>query len=121
MPRIFGYQISSADTLYGPLTLADGEGSPTALLTFPTATISYVQLQYGITRNGSTITGLMKITCDGTNVSLIDDNSSTGAEPPPNLGIVFSASIVGPNITLSYTTTATGHNGAMTYYQKIWQ
>ena len=117
MPRVFGYQVTSADTLYGPIALADNQSSATSTgVSFSLASTQYVQLQYGLLRNGSAVTGHLLITTDGTNVTLSNDDVETAA-----LGITFSASVSGGVIYLNYTSTATGYSTAMTYYQKAWQ
>ena len=115
-PRIFGYQITTADVLYGPITLADNQSSPATAVTYPLSGNNYIQITYGLTRNGMYTTGEIYISCDGNSiVSISDDNTETA-----DLGISFDAIISGSNLIIQYTTTATGHSGTMTYYQKAW-
>lgn len=116
MPRIFGYQITTADTLFGPITLMDNESTPQTAITYTLSEINYVLITYGLVRNGIYTTGEIYISCDGGSiVSISDDNTETA-----DLGVAFDAIISGPNLILQYTTTATGQPALMTYYQKSW-
>jgi hypothetical protein len=117
MPRIFGYQITSADILKGPLTLLDNQSSPVNLITYSLTGIRYVQIQYGLVRNSQNLTGHILITTDGSSVSSIADSNAETQD----LGISFSASVSGSNLYVSYTTTSTGFDATMTYYDKSWQ
>lgn len=116
MPRIIGIDIIvSADTPVGPFTLLDAQGSPTNIITYATASYSYVQLQYGITRNGVTRTGRLMVSNNGTLVSYSDDDVDLS-----DLGITLSASISGPSLQIQYTSTATGFNAAIKFFEKKW-
>jgi hypothetical protein len=112
------YSASAAinNTLIGPVTLLDAQSSPVTAVTYALTVGKYIQLQYSIIRNGETSTGLLVLCHDGVNVSLADGpNASIG-----NLGIQFSAIISGPNILVQYTSTSTGFNAFLKYYEKKW-
>jgi hypothetical protein len=117
MPRIFGYQITpSGSALKGPLTLLDAQASPVTIISYNTAVVKYIQLHYGLVRNGTYVTGEILITTDGTIVSISNDEVETG-----NLGVVFSATMAGAILNVQYTTTPTTDNATMTYYEQAWQ
>jgi hypothetical protein len=118
MPRIFGYGITSANVLLGPVTLLDAQGSPQNLINYSVASTSFVQLQYGLSRNGVYLTGLLSVATDGgSNTSLTDSAASTALA---NFGVVFSATVISGNLWIQYTTTTTGFNTIMNYYQVAW-
>ncbi len=117
-PRIFGYQITTADILKGPLTLLDNESSPTNLINYAAGTITHVQLTYGLERNNVQLSGILTLATDGTgNVSIADESATTSLA---NFGVSFEAAIISGNIWIQYTTTSNGHNTTMTYYEKAW-
>jgi hypothetical protein len=116
MPRIFGYQITTADTLYGPIVLADNQVVPAPFTSLPASTTKYVQLQYGMIRNGQTKTGHLTIATDGTSITSITDEDTELSD----LGVSFTANIVGPNLNIDYSTTSTGFTTSISYYQKAW-
>lgn len=126
MPRIFGYQITSADVLRGPLTLSDNVAIPQNLITYDITTVNYMQLQYSLIRNGLTVSGRLLVTTDGTNVSIQNDDITTNTmdngdlETAINLGISFNASIQGSAIVIQYTSTSTGFSTIMKWYEKTW-
>jgi hypothetical protein len=127
MPRIFGYQIISSDVLKGPLTLLDNQSVPVNLITYSLASVNYVQLQYSLTRNDSTVSGrlLMIADADG-DVSIQNDDITTNIvdladnETAINLGIKFSASIQFGSLVVQYTSTANGFPAVMKWYEKSW-
>ena len=116
MPKIFGYQITSADILKGPLTLLDNQLSPISLASWPLISVNYVQLQYSLTRDNLTTTGHILITTNGSTTSISNDE----VELLDNLGVTFSSTIVGSSLNLNYTTTSTGFSATFKYYEKSW-
>lgn len=116
MPRVFGYQISPGTAiLNGPFALADNQSSPTTVISYSAASYSYIQLQYSISRNGSTRTGLLMIASDGVNVNIIDEDLQTA-----DVGIIFSVALSGGSILVKYTSTATGFGAQLKYYEQKW-
>jgi hypothetical protein len=119
MPRIYGYQIiPSASSLIGPITLLDAQASPVNLISYSTANISFVQLQYGLVRNGVYLSGLLTVATDGGSNTTISDSNATTALA--GFGVQFSAVVIAGNLWIQYTTTSTGFPTSMTYYQEAW-
>ena len=116
MPRIFGYGITQANTLFTAPTLLDSQFSPINLISWPLSSVSYVQLFYSLSRNGSTTTGKILIATDGTKATL----SNAEAETLDGMGILFFASVSGGTLYLQYTTSASGFPATFKYYEFSW-
>lgn len=127
MPRLFGYQINTADILHGPITLLDNQSIPVNLITYSLTGVNYVQLQYSLVRNNLTVSGRILIITDASgDVSIQNDDITTNTvdvndlESTLNLGIQFSASIQLGALVVQYISTATGFPATMKWYEKAW-
>ena len=101
--------------LSSPLTILDNQSSPAVLFSFP-ASESYSVLEYSIVRDGIYRVGRLLIATDGSTISTeSDDFVETGTS-----GVLFSTTVVGSNLVVSYTSTATGFNGTFKYSSRYW-
>ncbi len=116
MPRVFSYDISATgDTLYGPFTILDGQSSPATLTSFAVSGSNNIEMNYSIFRNGVNRTGIAMISSNGISSSFADINTDLS-----DIGVELSASIVGSNVVINYTSTSTGFNGAFKFFLKRW-
>lgn len=96
--------------LSAPIILNDNTTTPTALITYPVAGARISEFKFYIFRNGLVRLAHFTVVCDGTNITFGDRTYTTGAD-----GIVFSAQLSGSNVQVSYTSSALGVSGSLTY------
>lgn len=113
MPKIILYTPGS-DTLFGPLTILDGQASPITLITYPTS-VSSVHIEYTIMRNGNVQTGRLLVANNGTDATITDDNTNFSS-----LGIIFSGSVDGLGLHIMYNSSSTGFPATIKYFEKKW-
>jgi hypothetical protein len=101
--------------LSAPITMLDNMSSPTALFMFPAATFPYAVVEYSVVRDGCYRIGRFIIANDTTITSESDDYVETSAT-----GVTLTATIVGGNVVVMYTTTSTGFNGTFKYSGRTW-
>jgi hypothetical protein len=103
--------------LSGPITIVDNTTNGT-LFTYPAATYPFVVVEYSIVRNGNYRVGRIFITNDGTNPSYSEDYVSTTSAGAT--GVTISATIVGGNVEVQYTSTNLSLNGTFKYSVRRW-
>lgn len=96
------------------ITLLDNQASPVLAVAYD-KTYNFVIIEYSISRGGESRVGRLILPNNGTSVSINDDFVDTAS-----VGIVFSASIVGSNVNINYTSTSTGSNGTFKYTIRRW-
>lgn len=101
--------------LEGPLTILDNQPTPQTLITLSLSENRFAEVTYSIERNGSFRIGKLYVSTDGSIVAFSDQNTETGLSET-----VLSATVVGPNLVISYTTTFTGSNGTFKYSINSW-
>lgn len=116
MPRIFGYNVTSADILKGPLTLLDAQASFQNIASFDSGSVNFIQWQFSLSQNGETMTGRLMISSDGTTASVNVDDVIARID----LGIQFNVTMSGSTILLQYSSGSSGYNTFMKYYEKAW-
>lgn len=110
---------SYSPNMIGPLKLEDNH--PNYAQSLP---ISYnvqvtdsIALDYSLNRDKSKRMGRLSILTDGTSAQLNDEFTALG----PDLGVKFDYSLASNVITLTYTTSTTGFDAAMTYTETKWR
>lgn len=101
--------------LSASITLTNNTSSPATLFTYPASTFPYAVIEYSIVRNGDYRVGRLLVANDTTITSQSDDNIETNIT-----GVTLSSAIVGSNVVVRYTTTATGFNGTFKYSGRTW-
>ncbi len=101
-------------SLQGPVSLLDNQAVAVTAFSYP-KTISYMVIEYSISRDTDVVLGRLLVVNNGTSVSLSDDNVGVGS-----VGISLAAVINGSDIDLTYTSTNTGFNGSLKYNMRYW-
>lgn len=97
------------------ITMVDNTSSPAALFSYAATTYPFAVVEYSVVRDGDYRTGRLMVANDGTISSQTDDYVETNPT-----GVVFSTAVVGSNVIVMYTTTATGFNGTFKYSMRSW-
>jgi hypothetical protein len=110
----FGLNGLKIGVLSSALVLADNTVIPASLFTY-LSSFKFVVIEYSVDRNSFSRVGRLMIANDGAVTSISNDFVETGVT-----GASFFASIVGPNVQISYTTTSTGNAGTFKYAIRKW-
>ena len=97
------------------ITLTDNTASPTTMFTYNAASFPFAVIEFSILRNGAYEVGQILLANDtiATAQSYSFVNTAT-------TGITISSAIIGPNVAVQYTSTATGFNGTFKYEVRRW-
>lgn len=110
-----------------PLTvvLADNQASPAITISYPASLLPYATIQYTLRRDtipaaipsySQIQEGHITVITDGATANLVHDYSSNGID----IGVQFSVAVVGPNVQISYTSTAQSKQIEFRYILKGW-
>lgn len=118
-----GYEITNTSgdiTLggveYSKLATQSISDNTSAVFMTVSDTVNAVFLDYTLSRTGDGYrTGTLMIVHNGTTASVTDSGTDVN-----DVGVEFSAALVGGNIEVSYTSTASGNAGSMQYTYKYW-
>jgi hypothetical protein len=94
--------------------LADNSSGP--IFTVAWAGSEHILIDFSIVRSTARETGTMRIVTDGALAEVSSDSSYVNG----NSGVTFVATVTGPNLTLTYSTTSTGAPAAMKYIVRRW-
>lgn len=97
------------------ITIVDNTASPATLFTYNAATFPFGIIEYSIIRSGNYRCGRMLVTTDGAVTGFNDDYVDTALT-----GVNLTATIVGPNVSINYTSTNIGFNGTFKYSMRKW-
>ncbi len=95
-------------------TLANN--ASTSVFTLAWAGSEHIIIDYSIVRSTARETGTMRIVTDGALAEVSTDSSYVNG----NSGVTFTASVSGPNLTLTGTTTNTGTSAQLKYSIRRW-
>ncbi len=107
-----GLQESGMNTL----TLPDATPSGIAVSMDTTLYPSFI-IEYSILRDGERRTGRIMVSTNGVDVGFDDEWTSTDTT---DLGVTLSASVVGANVEIAFTTTATSVDAQLRYAFRRW-
>jgi hypothetical protein len=105
----------SVGVLSSGVTLNDNQVSAATAISYNATTYSYAIIEYSILRNSERRLGQFMVLTDGASVTIGEDFIETTP-----LGVSFTATIVGANVEIQYTTTSTGFNGTLKYSFRRW-
>jgi hypothetical protein len=105
----------SQSILSSPITLIDNTSSPTTLFSYPAASAPNAIIEYSIVREGMNRVGRFLVANNTSVTSESDDYVETNTT-----GVTLTATIVGSNVVVMYTTTSTGFNGTFKYSGRSW-
>lgn len=112
-------QLASSTMLAGVLTsatLADNTAVAADVATWTAATYDTIILRYSLKRGSANkATGQIKISTDGTNAAIAQDQADIGT-----LGVTFTVDVSAGSLRLRYTTTSTGTAVTMKYLEEKW-
>ena len=101
--------------LSAPITIVDNTSSPTALFVYSASTFPYAVIEYSIVRDGQYRVGRFLVANNTSVTSESDDYVETNTT-----GVTLTATIVGSNVVVMYTSTSTGFNGTFKYSGRTW-
>lgn len=116
MARILGYDISiTGRTLFGPLTILDGQSTWQDLVTLPVSGANTIYMEYSIQRNTDRATGVLTVASNSLDASIADSGTDLA-----DIGVEFNAVVSGANIIIQYKSTASGFGAVFKYFIDAW-
>jgi hypothetical protein len=91
------------------------DGATNVIFSVPVLSTENMIVNYSITRGNLKETGQFYVTSNGLTAAIAGDSVSIS-----DTGVSFSATLVGPNIVVSYTATSLGQAGTMRYFVQRW-
>ena len=92
------------DATRGAIAFPDNTAVPAPWLSVPVATRTAMFIDYNLQRGaGNSAAGRLLVSTDGATAAIAESQAAQGT-----LGVAFTASVVGPDLLVEYTTTSTG-------------
>jgi hypothetical protein len=119
---IVGPQQASISTytpnLIGPVTLLDNNPvlAVNTTISYDVTKFNTINIDYSLNRDTSKRSGKLTILTNGTAAVVQDEFTTLGSD----LGVTFGYRITANMVTLTYTTTGTGHDAVMSYTETKW-